>query len=1081
MIATKTKFSLSANIQRDLDSPFSYIPTPNAKQVFEQILSDFTYGNRAFNIIGAYGTGKSSFLLAFYQTLSGNYNHFSESKKITSSFGNIEFIELVGSFNSITQSFAERFQIKYSSTFKVSNLLSEISSRCKLNHKRNRNTVIVIDEFGKFLEYAAKNNPEEELYFIQQLAELANDEKNNLLLLTTLHQDFGAYAFDLTKAQRNEWSKVKGRLKEITFNEPVEQLLYLAAKRMFVRGDGKADKDFQKLFDSIRDAKAFPLRDYFNEDIAQKLLPFDILSAAVLTLSLQRYGQNERSLFSFLESKDIYGINDYNSLEEPYYNLACVHDYLAHNYYSFISTNNNHSLQWNLLKKSIERIEGIETFNGKQLSDAIKLVKSIGLLNIFATASAKLTKSFLSDYAKYSLGVRNAEHIIETLEKHKVIRYVNYAFKYILFEGTDMNIDLAIDEAGNLIEQVTSVVHHLQQNFEFPFLLAKKEFFETGTPRFFQFQISDQPINLVPEDEIDGYINLVFSHNPKPSEIKRASENCTEAILYGCFKNTKEIQKLLFEIQKVNKVIEMNPDDKVAVRELKGILQHNRNLLNYAVMDSFYKPEIVEWYFNNEKLTIKNSTQLNQKLSLICNAIYSETPHFKNEMVNKTKISSQISLARRDLVTALLEKSDKENIGLDENRFPPEKTIYLSLLKETGIHNNHEGFWQLSQPTDDSFQVLWEMCSDFVLSSRTDKRNLQELVDSLLRKPIKLKKGFLDFWLCVFLISQRDEFALYDDTGNYVPEINSEVLDLLVRKPANFSIKAFDVAGIRLALFKRYRALINQSKDSKLTNKSFIETIRPFLILYKNLNGYSKSTKRISKKALALRDAIANATDPEKTFFEDFPSALGYTLPQLKKEEKLTEKFVTEFQNHIREIQGSYGQLMTLFEDTVKKVLGIQGNFPLYKNSVKQRYNKLKTYLLLPEQKAFYSRLNSELDDRDSYLASIAQACIGKPLDSITDEEESKLHSRFSEFILELDSLSDISKSDVDEANEEVLMFQVSSFVNGISKRILRIPKSQQKDVDFAVQKIKTILQKDTKTNLSILIKLIQEELTNGQ
>ncbi len=230
-----------------------------------------------------------------------------------------------------------------------------------------------------------------------------------------------------------------------------------------------------------------------------------------------------------------------------------------------------------------------------------------------------------------------------------------------------------------------------------------------------------------------------------------------------------------------------------------------------------------------------------------------------------------------------------------------------------------------------------------------------------------------------------------------------------------------------------------------------------------------------------MRDAIANAIDPEKIFFEDFPAALGYTLPQLKKDEKLAEKFVQELQTYIREIQGSYNQLLTLFEETVKNVLGVEGNFPSYKNSIKKRFSGLKTYLLLPAQKAFYNRLTSELDDRDSYLASIAQACIGKSLDSITDEEESKLHTQFSEFILELDSLSELSKSDVDEANEEVLMFQVSSFVKGLSKRILRIPKSQQKDVDVAVQKIKTILRKDTKTNLSILVKLLQEELSNEQ
>lgn len=36
----------------------------------------------------------------------------------------------------------------------------------------------------------------------------------------------------LTEVQRQEWNKVKGRFQEIVFNEPVEQLLYLAARRI---------------------------------------------------------------------------------------------------------------------------------------------------------------------------------------------------------------------------------------------------------------------------------------------------------------------------------------------------------------------------------------------------------------------------------------------------------------------------------------------------------------------------------------------------------------------------------------------------------------------------------------------------------------------------------------------------------------------------------------------------------------------------------------------------------------------------------------------------------------------------------
>ena len=73
-----------------------------------------------------------------------------------------------------------------------------------------------------------KHNTESELYFIQLLSEWVNDTSIDALFITTLHQDFSTYGQELSKVKRDEWNKVKGRLRDIPFNEPVEQLLYLA-------------------------------------------------------------------------------------------------------------------------------------------------------------------------------------------------------------------------------------------------------------------------------------------------------------------------------------------------------------------------------------------------------------------------------------------------------------------------------------------------------------------------------------------------------------------------------------------------------------------------------------------------------------------------------------------------------------------------------------------------------------------------------------------------------------------------------------------------------------------------------------
>ena len=72
---------------------------------------------------------------------------------------------------------------------------------------------------------------------MQKLAEFVNESTRQNLLVTTLHQNFSAYARKLSTLQKEEWTKVKGRFKELVFIEPVEQLLYLASTQLNAKND----------------------------------------------------------------------------------------------------------------------------------------------------------------------------------------------------------------------------------------------------------------------------------------------------------------------------------------------------------------------------------------------------------------------------------------------------------------------------------------------------------------------------------------------------------------------------------------------------------------------------------------------------------------------------------------------------------------------------------------------------------------------------------------------------------------------------------------------------------------------------
>ncbi|MDV3586786.1 hypothetical protein CMU68_16545 [Elizabethkingia anophelis] len=1065
-------FTTSINIIRDTERNFNYIPTPNAGQVVSQIVNDFKKGIRSFNIVGTYGTGKSSFLLAFEQSIKGEKRYF-EPNFIENPKS--DFIKIIGTYNSIIEEFSDIFGVNTIKN-RHENILSEIFNRY---HSLGNNGMLflLLDEFGKFLEYASKHNPENELYFIQQLAEFCNNPKYNIILITTVHQSFESYAYSLSNTHKQEWTKVKGRFREITFNEPVEQLLYLASEHITENFENKQSKlAIEKCLNLSVETKAFNFNNDFLGGIASKLYPLDIIAANTLTLALQRYGQNERSLFTFLESTDHTGLAKFNKRENPFYNLSCVYDYLNFNFYSFLTSRYSPDFSaWSSIRSAIENIE--RTFD-MFINDYIKVVKTIGLLNIFSANGAVLDEYFLSSYLKVACGVSDSETIIKNLDSKNIIRFRSHSKRYILFEGTDLDIQTALIEAGNKISEVSDVTTLLNKYFNFSPVFAKLYSYETGTPRFFQFRISEYPMkHEIPGGEVDGYINLIFNSKLTSKNIEEVSNLQKEAIIYCFFENSTEIKDLLFEIEKIQKVIDENKEDKVAKRELENISDSQKRLLNHYITDSIYTGgKDIKWFFRGEEKTIFNKKDFIKLLSQVCSIVYDETPIFKNELVNRHKISSSIHTAKRSYFKALTSNWDKENLGFEDAKFPPEKTIYLSLLKENGISPIRENSIDvISINEDSSFYKLWKASENFIEEAKEEAKNISDFVEILSRRPFKLKQGLIDFWIPTFLFLKRDDFAIFNE-DSYIPYLSEENLELIAKYPQEYTIKAFDIEGVKLDIFNSYRTFLNQSVEEKFKNESFIETIKPFIVFYKQLPEYSKQTKRLSSTALKIRRAIATSKDPEETFFDDFPNALGLSLSTLQKDKSKLQSYTINLQNAVRELRTSYDELVKRFEEFIcGEFVGKTVDFEEYKEYLQKRFKKLKKHLLLANQKTFVQRIDSSLDDKKAWLNSIAQAVTGKTLEVFTDEDEILLYEKFKAIILELDSLTNISKADIDELNEDVIGVKIDSFFSKIDPKVVRVPKSKSKEIEDLKNILKTQLGNDKTSNIAAVLNLLKE------
>lgn len=1070
------KFSTSINITRDENRTVNYIPTENATRVFGQIFRDFETGIHSFTIIGSYGTGKSAFLLAMQRSLAGGENVPFAFPQFEG-FDDFQFLSLVGEYNSLIDAFGRQLNLDSDAAPDV--VINALEKRYQWCAARSKNLVIFVDEFGKFLEFAAKHDPDRELYFIQQLAEFANHPDRNIILIATLHQGFDAYAHGLRREQRQEWTKVKGRLKEITFNEPVEQLLFLAAEQLGRRSKAQRVPELKQLNSAIEHAHAFPLKTDLNsrDRLSEKLFPLELMSAAAMTLALQRYGQNERSLFTFLESRDHLGLFEFKREGNGYFHLAAAYDFLNYNYFSFLASKYNPDFtHWSAIRKSLERAE---VDLAEHYSDAAKLIKTIGLLNLFASAAVRIDPNFLQAYGQIALAIAQVDDLLRLLENKKIIRFIHHKERFILFEGTDVDIEKALLDAEEKVPNVTDVVGSLQRYFSNPVFAAKAAHYELGTPRYFRIRLSETPIEEVPRDEIDGFVNLIFSEILGDEDLRTASQACEEAVLFGRYHETNELRRSLYEIAKIQHVIDHNLDDAVAVRELRALEADHKASINNRMMEVMYGDgKGVSWFFQGRELRIGGRNDFHRVLSTICREVYPDTPMYRMELINRHKLPSALSKARRSLMHAMYHHGRVAELGFPDSKFPPEKTIYLTLLKRTGMHRDNGQGLEFGAPNEDSGVLqLWKHCEAFLASARLSRKNLEEFFLLLGERPLKLKRGFVDFWLPIFLMVKKDDFALYEEE-KFIPRITSETIDLILKKPKNFWIKSFNVKGVRLDLFNQIRTMIQLESVPAAGHGSFIETIVPFLTFYKGLPSYTKRTKRLSAHAIAIRTAIEKAKDPEKTFFEDFPAALGFGALNLREAEEFLERYVEHLNGAIRELRECFDKLTERIEKNFLFDLGYDDfDFDAYKEALVDRFGSLQTVKLLKHQKLLYQRLVSPLDDRVSWISSVVQALIGKHLDQIADEEEELIIDRFVHTLRELDNLCEIGALEFDDEKEEVISIELQTPGLEMARQLIRLPRKREAEITALEERIEKSLHGDERVNLVALLNVLKKKL----
>jgi len=1070
VLSTNAFIARSVNLERDIGDKNTlshYVLTAKGLEIISRFVAGLN-GEKvsAWSLTGPYGMGKSSFANFLMSLCGPKYN--SETKfarrilaekerlllndfekalarrrvitkgffrvPVTSAFQPINLTLANGLIQSIKRSSIIKKEDAKALAIKIHHLIKKeqidaqkLLELYKETAQRARSLIaIVIDEFGKSLEYMARHPSDGDIYIIQALA-----ETEGIYLWVCLHQAFEEYSLGFSKRQLQEWGKIQGRFEDITFVEPRMQMVSFIAHTLKRKKHPPTESLIDRWADKFyKQAKRLNLIEFkhISAELIAQFYPLHPLAAMILPELCIRFAQNDRTLFAFLCGGESNALPAYLSSKHisPERNQLWslgpeyLYDYFVTSMYNFAQYRPE-SHRWIEVTNMVE--------NARRLPDLqYKICKIVGLLNLISSPLGFQASNKLISYALYRpfeddvISEKTVQEALRSLCKKGILNYREYSDEYRLWEGTDFDITSAIQKQKEKFA-FQSLVRILEKILPLSPLTASRHSYQTGTLRHFERKwcALSELCDSTPDcssDEVDGLILYCFGQEPPPKALPTITKDGLPLVV--AYANCEEqLREMILDVAAAEAILEESPElsrDGVARKEARFRLHVAKDRLSRFVNELFApgNPEVT-WYYKDKAEILSTHRSLSYLLSDLCDSTYSSCPVIRNELINRNKLSSAAARARRELMEAMLTEETCENLAMQGTG--PEVAIYRTMFKAEGLHIEGEnGNWQFVKPKINStFFEAWAALLELTKKATSQAVPVQAFIDTLKRPPFGMKDGPIPVLLCLFFIIYSDEIAIYQE-GAFVPFLGPEEMELMAKRPEYFKVRRFAPVGTLGVVFQLYRNLLNsqiQSHEKTLRNITLVNVVGPLIQFVNNLPFYVQHTKSLSKQAQNLRHALLNAREPIDLLFKDIPQALG--IPPFDQANGVSEEAAHEFQTRFRsaliELSQAYEHLLRRIEEVFLDVLS-ENDFDALCKKLEGISITLLSRCTDKDLRPFVSCLSRSYATKEKWIIAISTIVSGRPVESWRDVDEDAFPAKLNDFVRRFKALEAIAAAE---------------------------------------------------------------------
>ena len=730
----------------------------------------------------------------------------------------------------------------------------------------------------------------------------------------------------------------------------------------------------------------------------------------VLLRTMRRFGQNERSLFSFISSAEPLALQQHAAQSAEgagHYRIHHFFDYVRLNLLPAISSGNSHT-HWGV-------IEAVLASSPVETPEEEAVLKTVAMLSLLDAPDLPATESIVR--AAVGGSKKAVTHALEKLRARGVIYERGVVNGLCLWPHTAVNLDELFLKAVAATSSKGDGIKRLCANVRSEHLVPRAYYVRTGTLRFAAVELvpatsldevlANQPrldgkgadLNLwvvVPADRtqqraarqtlIDARANLaqgLFVAVVEPPDL--AVTALTDLVAWEwAMRNTAELSGDRYAREEVSRQINQ------AKRNLRSRLG---GLSNLAIPTGHH----IEWYNCNSPTPCKLATgrELLTFLGDECSRIYPEAPKVLNELINRRCPSGAAVSARTKLAEAMATAADKPNLGMDDTKRPAEMALYLSILEAGGIHAEGESGWMLRVPTPKRDKCNLLPSLNFITQTLKSKGvdalvPVSELFQGLALPPFGVREGLQPIILAIYLATHHQHVALYED-GTYLYEVGGDAFMRMMKEPEFFHVQYCKLSSVRADVFAKLLEILKIApRDAN--HADLIDLVRPLAVFVsKEIPEYSRKTNKLPAIAVVVRRALLDGREPVKLVFTSLPQACGLS-PIGKDNFDAIDELAVRLRTALHDIRAAYPRLIDNLRTAIFAAFDVDSKATGGRRMIADRAAQLAVVISDPTLKAFALRLgDTTLDDR-AWVESVANLLARKSPERWLDNDQTEFH-----------------------------------------------------------------------------------------